>query len=540
MVRPRFRCFLAAFVVFWLLCGGVGIVGADGGAPGEPASFYGEAIEDDGSEIPAGVTIVAVVDGETKDEINLEDAGSYGGPRAFDDKLRIDSSTGDEVTFRLAGSNGTVGGTAPLESGLFEENLTFPDGSVESLPPEPEIDLDPSEAETGDPITFSAVGSTAYGDTEIDAFEWSIERGGETIDTFDGERVDRSIEEPGAYDARLNVTDDNGRTASETAELEIDGTEPEDGTTADGGEGSASSTDDGSASSGDGSDGTSSGESSGGGTSGESSSGGSSSSDGGPSGTSGGGSSGGSGSSGDSAGSDDLPDSIDSTPGPVLSETHDIDDQFPETPGSSVVFEETSIREIVFEERAVSGDISIAEFEKPTEGTPPIPENGLAASASVISVPETHRETNATVRAAVSDEWLLEQGLGPENLTMYRLPSDGDSWEALPTETFEIDDGYMVEATTPGFSQFVVAGSEPPSREGSESETSAEGSDTTSEETSAGGDVSEPTGEATSGSNDGSGSGGTTPFVPIAALCALLVAVAAIGRLFVPRRRGEW
>ena len=522
---------MLAFVVFWLLCGGVGIAAAEHEPPGEPASFYGEATEDDGSEIPAGVTIVAVVDGETRDRIELESAGSYGGPKTFDDKLRIDSSAGDEVTFRLAGSNGSIGGTAPLESGLFEKDLTFEEGVLEALQPEPEIDLDPPEAEAEETITFSAAESTAYADTEIVAFEWSVERDGETIDTFDGESVDRSIDEPGDYDVRLSVTDENDRTAKTTDDIEIDGTEPEGGTTTDGGEESPSSTDDDS-----------------GGTGGGGSSGGSSSSGSGSSGTGGGGSSGGSGSTGGSAGSGDSSGSVDPTPEPILLETHDIDDQFPETPGSSVVFEKTAIREIVFEERAVAGEISIEEFEEPTEGTPPIPENGLAASASVISVPEAHRDANATVRAVVSDEWLLEQDLEAEDLTMYRLPSDGDSWEALPTETFEIDDGYMVEATTPGFSQFVVAGSEPPSQESGDPDTSAEDSDTTSGGTYASGGVSEPeeTGSVDpdsgsgSDSDDASNAGGTTPFVPIAALCALLVVVAAIGRLFVPRRRDEW
>ena len=497
---------MTALVVLSALGGGaVGIAAADDGVPGEPASFYGAATEENGTQIPAGVTIVAVVDGETKDEIDVETSGSYGGSRAFDDKLRVDSAAGDEVTFRLVDANGSVGGTAPLESGLHEKSLTFPDASVDSLPPEPTINLDPDGATAGETVTFSAAESIAYADTELVAFEWSLERDNETADTFDGETVERSVDEPGEYDVVLNVTDDNGRTAVATTETVIDATEFGGKTTVEG-------------------------SSTGGGT------GGSGGSGGGSSGTSG---TGGSGGTDGSDGSDGAADGFESTSQPVFSETHDIEDQFPATPGSSVVFEETAIREIVLEDRPVPGTISLEEFEEPI-GAPPIPLDGAVASASVVSVPEEYRETNATVRAIVSDGWMDERGLKPENLTMYRLPTDGDSWQALPTETFEIDGGYTVEATTPGFSQFVVAGSVPPSREEAESGTSEDDPDTTSDAVAAESDASDPGDGTSPDTDDRSRFGETTPFVPIAALCALLIVVAAVGRLLVPRRRDEW
>jgi len=44
--------------------------------PGEPANFYGDAVDEDGGGAPAGTTIVAVVDGEVEGEITVETARS--------------------------------------------------------------------------------------------------------------------------------------------------------------------------------------------------------------------------------------------------------------------------------------------------------------------------------------------------------------------------------------------------------------------------------------------------------------------------------
>jgi hypothetical protein len=115
---------------------------------------------------------------------------------------------------------------------------------------------------------------------------------------------------------------------------------------------------------------------------------------------------------------------------------------------------------------------------------------------------------------------------------VYRLPDGGDRWEPLPTEATEADGGYLVEAETPGFSQFVIAGREPPSQGSDESEAS------TASGAPAEGASSDPTeaGEST----DSAVFDPASPLVPLAALCALLVVAAAIGRLFIPRRRDEW
>ena len=516
MDRRGQRSVVMAMAVLLIVSGGGEIVAAGSNSPpGEPASFYGETIESNGTAIPAGVEIVAVVNGTVEGNITIETAGRYGGASAFDDKLRVDSTVGEEVTFRLGGANGSIGGTAALESGITEANLTFPNGTVASLPPNPATDIEPNVATAGDSITFSANGSTAYAGTELVAFEWAVERDNETVDTFDGKKRTRNFGERGEYDIVLTVTDADGRRAAETSDLEIQ-PDTTDGSTGSGGGG-------------------------GGGTA--SVSGGGSTAAGGGGGGGGGGGDGSSrevGESGPNPGVTGGSGTTELTRDPVLAETHSIEDRFPNTPGTAVLFEETAIREIRLEGRA-DGEISIEEFDEPTDNAPPLPDGWSAASASVITVPDEHRRTNATLRAVVSEQWVAERGFAPERLTVYRLPDGGDRWEPLPTETFEIEGGYAVEAETPGFSQFVVAGREPPAGEFDEpqrtdtgTEPTADGSGRTGPDGGTGKDPSEPTGEQSTEFDP------TTPLVPLAALGSLLVVVAAIGRLFIPRRRDEW
>jgi PGF-pre-PGF domain-containing protein len=504
-----------ALAVLLIVSGGGEIAAAGSDSPpGEPASFYGETIESNGTAIPAGVEIVAVVNGTVEGNITVETAGRYGGASVFDDKLRVDSTAGEEVTFRLGGANGSIGGTAALESGITEANLTFPNGTVASLPPNPATDIEPNVATAGDSITFSANGSTAYAGTELVAFEWAVERDNETIETFDGEKRTRSFAESGKYDVVLTVTDADGRRAAETSDLEI---QPD--------------TTDGSAGSG------------GGGGGGTVSVGGGGSTAAGGGGGGGGGGTGSSGEgeeSGPNSGVTDGSGTTERSRDPVLAETHGIEDRFPNAPGTAVLFEKTAIREIRLEGQA-HGEISIEEFDEPTDNAPPLPDGWSAASASVITVPDEHRRTNATLRAVVSEGWVAERGFAPESLTVYRLPDDGKRWESLPTETFEIEGGYAVEAETPGFSQFVVAGREPPAVESDEpqptdtgTESTADGSRRTGPDRGTGKNPSEPTEGQSTGFDP------TTPLVPLAALGALLVVVAAIGRLFIPRRRDEW
>ena len=86
------------------LSAGMGAVTAQE-QPGEPVNFYGDAEFEDGNPVPDGTTIVAVVNGEIEDSINVSD-GQYGGPNTFDPKLTTGTGAGDEVSFHVGDASG--------------------------------------------------------------------------------------------------------------------------------------------------------------------------------------------------------------------------------------------------------------------------------------------------------------------------------------------------------------------------------------------------------------------------------------------------
>lgn len=419
-------------VVLTLLCGGIGLSAA-AETPGEPASFHGSAAQADGADVPAGTRLVAVVDGDVKAEIRIDPAGEYGASGAFDDKLRVDSDAGETVSFRIPAANATANETVPLEPGVSEVALTFPNGTVTT-----DAD-DDTDGSTGD--------------------------------------------------------DDDG-----------------------GGSTSGVGTGGGSAVSGGGG--------SGGGGSGGGGSGGA---------TAAGGSDGVTGSSGsDDAGASPT-DGGAADDEPRLVETRRTEGAPRNASGSTVAFEETTVREIALPS-GPSGEISIEEFRDPTDGAPPLPGNASVVSVSEITVPRPYRTDNATIRAVVSEAYLDERDIDPAYLTVYRLPDGGDRWEPLPTEVSDVEAGYLVAARTPGFSQFVVAGRRPPSED-------RPGGNAAS--VLAPGDASDPSADPTgaAGSDDSGGSGrfgDTHPIVLAASLCAILVFVAAVGRFLIPRRPDDW
>lgn len=483
------RVAVLAFAILFAsvaLCGVfVGSVVADS-APGEPASFYGTATDDVGDPIPSGETVVAVVDGEVEDSIVVDPDGEYGGSGAFEAKLRVDSGAGDEVTFRLDGAAGPIGGSAQLDPGVFEVPLTFQTAST---------DTDSGSDEDGGSSTSDSGSTTADGSTTSDSTDGS--GGSTTSDSTDGSG--------GSSDG----SDGNTDTSDDT---------DDDGS---GGSGGGSG---GSSSSG-GSGGSSSGGGSGGGSSGSGGSGGSSSSGGSSGGGSSGGSGGGSGGGG-ASGSVGSADHSSDAADPIAEESRIVEDAYPEAPGTTVVFQGTSVREIVFD-GDVSGRVSIREFENVTGDVPPLPGDLYVVSASVIVVPADARDTSAIVRAVVDPDLLQSNRVVVDELSVYRFPTGGDEWETLPTETFAVDSGLLVEAETPGFSQFVIAGPVAPD--------SAD---------------SEPSPELTPDPTRAMDDEGLTRWLsgsyvlervgigrPTAALLALLAVVAAIGWVVVPRRR---
>jgi hypothetical protein len=97
--------------------------------PGDPVNIYGSVADETGTPAPVGTTINAVVDGEVEDSLTVDDAGSFGGPDAFAERLVVNTGAGETVTFTVAGMTGpTAAETVALgEAGsVVEVNLTFP------------------------------------------------------------------------------------------------------------------------------------------------------------------------------------------------------------------------------------------------------------------------------------------------------------------------------------------------------------------------------------------------------------------------------
>ncbi|GGI96153.1 hypothetical protein GCM10008995_02800 [Halobellus salinus] len=82
-------------------------------------------------------------------------------------------------------------------------------------PPEASLSLNPTTAAVGEDVTLSGVDSSDE-DGEIVSYEWSVNG-----QTFSGETVTVSLDEPGDYTVELTVTDDSGETDTVTETLSI-------------------------------------------------------------------------------------------------------------------------------------------------------------------------------------------------------------------------------------------------------------------------------------------------------------------------------
>lgn len=102
--------------------------------PGTPANFYGTITNSDDDLAPAGTEVYALVNGSVEDSLVIDEAGQYGGPGGFDEKLTINTGAGSEVTFAVGSPDGPTSLASPLslenlESDPIEQNLTFETGT---------------------------------------------------------------------------------------------------------------------------------------------------------------------------------------------------------------------------------------------------------------------------------------------------------------------------------------------------------------------------------------------------------------------------
>lgn len=123
---------LVAIVVVVLVAAPVGSDVAV--AQSAPSSYYGPAVTDDGTALPDGTTIVAVVDGTVRDRITVS-GGTYGGGAPLDEKLRV-SQTNETVRFYVETDDGSRIEANRTDSdptaGTEEFPLAFPDGVTSS------------------------------------------------------------------------------------------------------------------------------------------------------------------------------------------------------------------------------------------------------------------------------------------------------------------------------------------------------------------------------------------------------------------------
>lgn len=324
--------------------------------------------------------------------------------------------------------------------------------------------IDGAAAQDGPPSTpASYYGQVTVTDGEpVDGATVEAVVGGEVRDSIETD-ADGSFGGPGAFDEKLTVEGpvdgdvtfrveglDAGTAAwesgaNEEVALELDEAPPDPGSgDGDDGDGSGGTPSDG----GDGAD-TDPGDGDGGGA--------------GPVG--GGGGTGGTGGTGDAGGADGDGDAP--TDGPNVEDVVDVPadttavageaatvETGPDGTSSSVAFTgETAVDGIEFD-GAVEGDVGVVELDAAPEATGRPP--GAGVSVVEITVPETARDTPATVRTRIGGDRLAESDADPEDLRLSRHA--GGEWQALETSIVEDDgDEIVLAAETPGFSVFSVS-----------------------------------------------------------------------------------
>lgn len=205
------------------IVGGTAITSAQ---PEEPANFYGEVVDQDGSPAPVGTDIIAVVDGEVRDTITVEDAGQYGEEGAFGEKLVVNSGAGETVQFHVGSPDGPEAIESPreLEGGTFEFNLTFPAGTFDTEPAVDSISIAVGDdtVEVGDSTGIEVTATLEDGSTVDVSEQADIETRDPNTARVDGTTV--TGEREGTVTIEATYTD-QGTTESDTITLTVNAQE---------------------------------------------------------------------------------------------------------------------------------------------------------------------------------------------------------------------------------------------------------------------------------------------------------------------------
>lgn len=201
----RIRTFLFAIALISIIGFNIIAPAAAQEAPGEPASFWGEAVDEDGNSAPTNTTLVAVVDGEVEDEITVETVGQYGEEDAFGDKLSLNSDAGDTVSFYINDPNGEAALDNPhdLNPGTYELDLEFPAGT---FPADSDNDNESSSGE--DQPDDSTQDSSSSGSSGSSGGTQPVNSSGDS-DGTDSSDDSSGVNEPDSIDSSDNLSESN-------------------------------------------------------------------------------------------------------------------------------------------------------------------------------------------------------------------------------------------------------------------------------------------------------------------------------------------
>jgi len=412
--------------------GGVGAVTAqqDDGVPSFPAFYFGELTAEDG-DINTPVQIDVVTDGEIQDSILTDDDGSIAGPDATDDKLTVQEPTDGSVEFHIGGEPVTIlthdtepGTDTQVPGEINDESISWESetqeielqvDSVEDIPTSTELSItdtdSPVDAEetltvtteienTGPIEATRDVELQTENDTVVDSTTTTVPVDSTSETTLSWETTADDVGEQ-----TLTVVAGND-TATTDVEVETpDIADPDPGGSDDGGQGGpapAPAPDD----------------------------------------------------DADDASDAEVPDDEAETVETqmiVSSENFGI---------SQVRFTEaTSLASITWDTPTIPEDpATVTTYDESPDGVPAVP--GDVLSVSDVSLPANATDEPATVEFRADQQAIDDISATPEELTIARLADD--SWDRLDTTvTEETNETVLLEAETPGFSNFAVTTASP-------------------------------------------------------------------------------
>jgi len=182
---------------------------ASGGPPSPPASYYG-TVTVAGEPAPAGVVVSAAVNGTVRASLTTDADGSFGGSGAFDEKLVVNGSAGDTVTFRVAGE--PVRNVTWASGDHREVSLSVSDDA----PPAAAVEA-PDQVPAGTTVAFDA--SASSDDVAVAGYEWTLPDGS----TASGPTATATLDAPGSQTVEVTVTDAAGNTDTATATVTVTG-----------------------------------------------------------------------------------------------------------------------------------------------------------------------------------------------------------------------------------------------------------------------------------------------------------------------------